>query len=231
MDLGQLLIAGAIGFVVTHIGMSHVMRAPLLRMLGPLVYMIVYSIISFATLGLALYAYRELPTMASLWAVPSWMPMVSAFLMFGASVLFVGSLSKNPAMPAPQAGAFAAREPDGVFKITRHPMMWAFALWAIAHILARPSAANLWLMGSILVLALAGSLGQDRRKAQEMGASWQHWQSKTSFIPFGNGLATPGSGILIAGIVLWLLASWAHHALGYAMVPPWTDLWGISAPA
>ncbi|MEO1044705.1 MAG: NnrU family protein [Pseudomonadota bacterium] len=230
MDYSILLIAGSVGFVVTHLGFSHLLRGTLLRLLGTVGYQIVYSLVSFATLGLAIHAYRELPSTASLWSVPGWMPAVSAFLMFFASVLFIGSVWKNPAMPAPQAGEFAERKPDGVFKITRHPMMWSFAIWALAHILARPTGANLWLMGSILVLAVVGAAGQDRRKVEEMGLSWQHWQNKTSFLPFGKGLVTPGSGIIIAGIAVWLIASWAHHGLGFAMVPPWTNLWGISAP-
>lgn len=226
MDYNLILIAASVGFVVTHLLLSHLLRGTLLRLFGTIGYQIFYSLVSFATLGLAIYAYRELPFGAPLWDVPGWMPVVSAFLMFCASVLFVGSVIKNPAMPAPQAGEFAERVPDGVFKITRHPMMWAFAIWSVSHIIVKPSEANMWLMGSIFVLAILGSLGQDRRKATEMGLRWQHWQNQTSFLPFGNGLATPGSGIIIAGIALWLIASWAHHGLGYAMVPPWSNLWG-----
>ncbi|WOE76523.1 NnrU family protein [Alterisphingorhabdus coralli] len=230
MDYGLQLIIGSVGFVATHLLLSHLLRERLLGMLGAIGYQIVYSIIAFATLGLAIYAYRALPATSNLWPVAPWMQVVTAFLMFCASVLFVGSVQKNPAMPAPQAGEYAELPPHGVFKITRHPMMWAFALWAVAHILARPTEANLWLMGSVGVLALVGAAGQDKRKAKEMGLHWQHWQAKTSFLPFGKGLATPGSGIILLGIVVWLLASWAHHGLGYSMVSPWTNIWGVAAP-
>ncbi|MEM1133112.1 MAG: NnrU family protein [Pseudomonadota bacterium] len=229
MDYGLLLIAGSVGFVATHLGFSHLLRAPLHRMLGDVGYQIIYSLVALATFGVAIYAYRQLPYAAPLWPVAPWMTVVTALLMFCASVLFVGSVQKNPAMPAPQAADFAELDPHGVFKITRHPMMWAFAIWGLAHLLVRPSAANLWLMGAVVALALIGSAGQDRRKRQEMGVAWQHWQAKTSFIPFGKGLATPGSGIILLGIVVWLIASWAHHGLGYAMVPPWTNLWGVAA--
>lgn len=228
MDYSLMLVAGVIAFVATHIIMSHLLRTALINMMGNPAYMIVYTIISFATFGPAIYAYTNLLPSPPLWLVPDWMSVVAAFLMFLASVLFIGSQIKNPAMPMPGASEIAMKRPHGVFKITRHPMMWSFAIWGTAHILVKPTMANLWLMGSVIILAIWGSLGQDRRKTREMGESWQHWQANTSFIPFGKGLATPGSGIIIAGIAFWMIASWAHHGLGYAMVPPWTNLWGAN---
>ena len=230
MDNMTLLIAGSVAFVGTHIIMSHLLRTQLIGILGNMGYMIVYSLVSFATFGPAIYAYGKIPPEAPLWAAPYFMSVVCAFLMFMASVLFIGSQVKNPAMPMPGASEIAKKQPHGVFKITRHPMMWSFAIWGSAHILVKPTTANLWLMGSVIILAIWGSLGQDRRKTREMGESWQHWQANTSFIPFGNGLVSPGSGIIIVGIAFWMIASWAHHGLGYAMVPPWTNLWGVSAP-
>ncbi len=230
MNEATMLVAGALAFVITHLVMSHMLRSQLITILGNIGYQIAYSLISLATLGLAVYGYRGVPAEAPLWDAPYWASVVCAFLMFFASVLFIGSQLKNPALPMPNARDLALKEPHGVFKITRHPMMWSFAIWGSAHILVKPTMANIWLMGSIVILAILGSLGQDKRKEREMDGSWQHWQSKTSFVPFGKGLVTPGSGILLVGIAFWMIASWAHHGLGYAMVPPWTNLWGVGAP-
>ena len=54
--------------------------------------------------------------------------------------------------------------PRGVFAITRHPMNSSFMLWALVHISLSGSARNLIVAGGILVLALVGSIGQDRKK-------------------------------------------------------------------
>ena len=57
--------------------------------------------------------------------------IIASILMWLASILLVGSFFKNPALvgaPGPRGG------PTGVMQITRHPMMWAFALWAIVHL-------------------------------------------------------------------------------------------------
>jgi uncharacterized membrane protein len=32
----------------------------------------------------------------------------------------------------------AAKVPTGVFRVTRHPMMWGIALWGLSHMLVAP---------------------------------------------------------------------------------------------
>jgi uncharacterized membrane protein len=112
----------------------------------------------------------------------------------------------NPALP----GAPAASSPRGVLAITRHPMMWSFALWAVVHaaVIATPKA--LLLDAAILILALGGSVGQDRKKAKLMGERWHEWTAQTAFVPFTRGLANPGLVALIGGTLFFLLATWLH---------------------
>ena len=80
-------------------------------------------------------------------------------------ILFVGSFVGNPALP----GAPRVSAPSGVFAITRHPMMWGFALWAIVHLIVVATPKALLFDGAILFLALVGSVGQDRKKAAPDG--------------------------------------------------------------
>jgi uncharacterized membrane protein len=51
-----------------------------------------------------------------------------------------------------------------VFAVTRHPMMWAFALWGVCHIAVYPVAANIIVAAAIIILALAGAALQDGKK-------------------------------------------------------------------
>ena len=55
--------------------------------------------------------------------------------------------------------------PRGVFAITRHPMMWGFALWAIVHVMVVATPKALVLDGAILFLALVGRSGRTARSA------------------------------------------------------------------
>jgi uncharacterized membrane protein len=143
--------------------------------------------------------------------------------------LFVGSLVGNPALAAPGAEKAAAAAPRGVFAITRHPMMWGFALWALAHVMVMPTPGQIILSAMIAFLALAGSAGQDVKKARLMGDAWRGWAARTSFIPFARQLggaapwsdAMPRAHALLGGFVVWLAASWAHGALGYMVAGIW----------
>ena len=75
------------------------------------------------------------------------------------------------------------------------------------------------LSGAIIILALAGAVMQDRKKAQLDPQGWSAWQSRTSYLPFAaiaQGRAMFGGfGLhaVLGGIVIWLAATWAHIPL------------------
>jgi uncharacterized membrane protein len=139
--------------------------------------------------------------------------------MLVASVLLVGSLIGNPALPNPGKPGPAPTEARGVFAITRHPMMWSFALWAVAHILVFPTTANIVLAKAIILLALVGAALQDRKKEKLQPERWRAWEAKTSYWPFAaiaGGRARFGGfrpHDWAGGLILWLGATWAHIPL------------------
>ncbi len=104
----------------------------------------------------------------------------------------------------------AGQAPFGVFKATRHPMMWGFALWGIAHILVAPRIDNFIFAGSLVFLALVGSKAQEIKKRKLMGVEWDAWLRRTHFAISPVALFKVGAGPWIAGILLWVAATWAH---------------------
>ena len=216
----QLTLA-LIAFVGTHFLMSHPLRAPMVAQLGAGAFQGVYSLVSLATLGWAVYAFREAPLGMPLWIAGDGLNILATAIMFVASVLLAGSFIGNPALPQPGAATLALQKPAGVFAITRHPMMWSFAFWSLAHVLVSPRPAVLILSGFIALLAIGGAAGQDVKKVKLMGDSWNGWVSHTSFIP---KLAWPGRTALIGGTLIWLAATWAHPLLGAPTAGIWTWL-------
>lgn len=205
------LVAASVAFVGSHFALSHPLRGPLVRAVGAAGFQIVYSLVAFATLGWTVMAYRAVGPQAGLWdgtAASLW--AVSSLLTLIAAVLFVGSLRGNPALPQPGAAALADKPVHGVFHVTRHPMMWGFALWAAAHALISPTPRSLVLTGSIGLLALVGSHLQDRKKAALMGPSWAGWEGRTSYWPKLAGLARAGLVAWLGGFILWLVATYLH---------------------
>jgi uncharacterized membrane protein len=200
------LAFAAAAFVGTHFLLSHPLRAGIVARLGERGFQGLYSLVALITFAAMIWAYRPLGDQPPLWAAGEIVWIGGALVMWFATVLFVGSFAGNPALP----GARVAGAPRGVLAITRHPMMWSFALWAVVHgaLVATPKA--LLLDGAILVLALGGSLGQDRKKRKLMGERWHEWSAQTAFLPFARGVAAPGWVALVAGTALFLLATWIH---------------------
>ena len=215
------LVLACVAFVGTHLLMSHPLRAPMMKALGANGFMGVYSLVSLATFGWVVVAFRAAPAGDPLWIVGDGLWALASLIMLLAAILLMGSLIRNPAMPMPNAAALAEMAPQGVFTITRHPMMWSFTLWAVAHALISPRPAVLELCGFIAALALLGSLGQDAKKAKLMGDVWQGYVARTSFIPFTKGVQFPGMHALGGGLVVWLAATWAHPLLGGPIAGIW----------
>ncbi len=201
------LLFSAILFVGTHFLLSHPLRDRLAGAMGERTFQGFYSFVAIATLGATIYYYHAIGREPQLWVPGEALSVLATLLMWLGSILFVGSFVRNPALPGARG---PSGPPSGVFAITRHPMMWGFASWAIVHLLMVATPKALVLDGAILFLALAGSAGQDRKNERRRGARWHEWSAQTAFWPFARGLASPGLVALIGGTLLLLLATWLH---------------------
>ena len=221
------LVAASVAFVGGHFALSHPLRAPLVRVFGSGGFRLVYSLVALAGLYWMVQAFAAVPGGEPFWdgsGDAAW--ALASLLTLLASVLLAGSFSGNPALPAPGAAKLAGQEPRGVFHITRHPMMWAFALWAVSHALVSPTPRSLVLTGAIGFLALVGAHLQDRKKAVLMGEAWAGWQARTAYWPKLGALAQAGLLPWLGGIALWLVATWAHIWTAYITAGVWRWLIG-----
>ena len=218
MEATGVAIAAA-AFVGTHFLLSHPLRAPLVAALGATGFLILYSLVAAATLGWTAWAYQHAPNTTLLWPVGEGLWAVVTVVMLLAAILLMGSLIGNPALPNPGGPARVPDAARGVFAITRHPMMWAFALWGGCHIAIYPVAKNIVVAVAIIILALVGAALQDRKKAALDPVGWPAWEARTSYWPFAaiaGGRAHLGGfrpHALAGGVVIWLAATWAHIPL------------------
>ena len=209
-----ILYAAVITFLATHFISSTPLRPLLAQAIGERGYLGLYTLLAFATLGWMIWAFIRVP------AEPLWpgLRFAPAFVMpFAFILLACGLLTRNPTAVG-QAKAMAAAEPArGIIRVTRHPMMWGFMLWAAAHILARGELKATVFFGAFLVLASLGALAIDRRKAQTLGEDWQRFAAVTSYLPFlaiaqGRnrfdakeiGWRNPAIGLALYAAFLWL---------------------------
>ena len=225
MDPLISLAGASIALVGTHFALSHPLRAPLVGKIGEGAFLGLYSLVAAVCVVWMVLAFRAAPAADLGGQLPifggeaGW--IAATVLTLPALVLFLGSLWKNPALPNLGAAATMTREPTGVFAVTRHPMMWGFALWALSHIVLWWSWRTMIVAGAVLILALVGAHLQDRKKQALMGAAWAEWEAKTSYWPRWSKLPGAGAALWLAAMAAWLLVTWLHLPAGGAPAGVW----------
>lgn len=216
MDPLVSLAAASIALVGTHFALSHPLRPALAGRMGEGAFLGLYSLVAAACMVWMVVAFRAAPA-ADLGGSGEIGWIVSTILTLPALVLFLGSLRGNPAMP----GVTASGSPRGAFAVTRHPMMWGFALWALSHLVLWWSWRTTIVASAVLLLALVGAHLQDRKKAARVGAAWTDWQAATSYWPRWHRLPRAGAILWAAAIAAWLLITWLHIPTGGTPAGVW----------
>src|SRR4051794_37951647 len=174
-----LLIVAALVWIGVHIGIAGTrLREVLVGRIGDTPFRGAFSAVSIAAIVLLVIAWRGSST-EPLWFAPSWLRWLLVVVMLAAFLLFLASVSvPNPTMIGPPGAA--TRPPRGIQRITRHPMLWSFALWAVVHIIGNGDTAAIVFFGAFLVTALAGMPSIDDKLAQRDPATWQALSAATS---------------------------------------------------
>jgi uncharacterized membrane protein len=219
--MAWLAIAG-LAFLGMHVVPATPLRQKAVAATGEGGYLGLFSFLSLVVFFLWVRAFNHTPYDDTLWTYPAWWPWLKAVILLFAAVLLVGGLSApNPTLP--QRGKLLERPGvgAGIFAVTRHPLMWSFGLWGIAHFISQPNWRGFWFFGLFAITAIFGAVLQDHRKAATYGASWDHFAAKTSFIPFlailqGRARLSPGEiGWWRIGlaVVIWAILLHLHQWL------------------
>jgi uncharacterized membrane protein len=221
-----LLALAAVLWIAVHVGISGTrLRGAVVARLGELGFMGAFSLLSILTLVGLVAAYRK-AAYVPMWFAPEWLRWILVVVMLAASVLFVASVaSPNPTTPG--ADALLARPVRGITRVTRHPMLWAFALWGAVHVIGNGDVAAMLFFGAFLVTALAGMPSIDAKIAARDPAHWLPFAAVTSIVPGAAILAGRnrlnlgeiGWVVPVGGFVLWIVLLFGHrHIIGVAPV-------------
>ena len=147
-----------------------------------------YSLLSFVGLALIVWGYGQARfDPVYLYTPPTGLRHLSALLM----------LPVFPLLLAPYL-------PGRIKTLTRHPMLVATKLWALAHLLANGTLADVLLFGGFLAWAVADRISVKRRAAAGRRV--------------GPPIRVPGPDrdlvAVVGGLVIYgVFAGWAHGAL------------------
>jgi hypothetical protein len=221
IDPHLALGAAMVLFVGSHWLLSHPLRTPAVRILGRNGFQAVYSLIALAALLLVIFAYKRAPAGPTLWngmaAVP-W--LLTSLLTILAMALLIASLGGNPALSPKRMNGLSARTPHGVFRVTRHPMLFAIAIWALSHLLVAPSLRALLLDGGLALMAVGGARAQDAKFTALYDREWRIWCRRAPFWPNLRALAALGWTWAIA-VVAWLGVTGLHWLIARIPAGAW----------
>ncbi|MEQ8602221.1 MAG: NnrU family protein [Marivibrio sp.] len=179
------LLTATASFVGGHFLLSSLpVRMALVERIGANAHRILYSIVAAATIYWMVSAYNDAPYF-ELWAYSTGLRHLQLALMFPACLLLAAAVtSRSPTAVGGEKMLSDPKPPAGVLTVTRHPMLWAFLIWAIAHLLGNGDVASVIFFGGFAVLSAGGMAHIDFRRQATTGSDWGPIALGTSAIPF-----------------------------------------------
>lgn len=183
-----LLILGLILFLGMHSARLFAAdkRASFIAAKGPLAWKGIYALVSIIGFVLIIYGYgqaRMSPTW--LWISPVWTRHLAALLTIPAFILIVATYIPGSCIKA-RVG---------------HPMLLGVKFWALAHLIANGSLADLLLFGGFLAWATALFVVSRKR-------------DRAAGVSYGKGKPVMDAVVVVVGLVAWAaFAFYLHGAL------------------
>lgn len=204
-------------FTASHVGLSSLrVRPKLVGTLGEVAFLGLYSLIALAIFVPLMWLYfshkHEGP---ALWVLPRG-PLLSWTLYLTMGIAFV-LLVASFVNPSPASMAPSSSTPRGVHWITRHPLVMAFVVFALAHLLPNGFASDVAFFGGFAAFALIAAAHQDRRKLVAGPAGYDEFVAATPFLPFtgsqtARGVRELSKIALVVGIALTVAIRFFHSS-------------------
>lgn len=203
-------------FVAVHVIPTRpALRGRLVGALGERGYLAAYSALSLLLLAWVVVAALRAPYLP-LWTPAPWTYLVAIAVMpFSLMLLGAGLATANPLSVSLNRVGAAEAATAGLAG-TRHPVLWAFALWALAHIPPNGDVVALILFGGLAIFAVGGMKMLDRRRRRELGEARWRALAESARRPGLSGAAIGGA---LAGLLAYLLLLFGGHALMFGADP------------
>lgn len=207
-----------LAFVSTHFFLSLAeVRGPLVRRIGEGGFLGLYSAVAGVLLVMLVMTYGDANRSAYWWYPDPLHYQIAMVVMWFAVVLVVASfMAPNPSSVG--MGSKAKEGPQGILRVTRHPLLWGIGLWALSHLLANGDIVSVLFFVSFAILSFVGILVLDSKKLQQLGDDWSSYTQQTSVLPFaailtGRTAFAPKELLLplVVGSGVYVALFWLHE--------------------
>lgn len=215
-------------FLASHaIPARPALKARLIAVLGRPAYLALFNAVSILLLVWLIVAAGRAPYVA-LWNQQIWQRWAANIVMPFAILL--GVFGVGTANPLSFGGRRQGFDPDhpGIAGLVRHPLLWAFVLWASVHLLANGDLAHVLLFGGFAMMAVLGMGVIDARNRRLLGtATWARLAEHTSQVPLAallSGRWHPRCGPTLwrvaLALAIWPTLLWLHPlVIGVSPLP------------
>ena len=157
-------------FLAAHIApAASGLRGYLIGRIGRRAYLAAYSLVSLATIAWVVAAAVAAPYI-EVWPPSGAAALVPIVAMLPACLLMAGAVLRPNPLSVAFAGGLTDPGAPGVLALTRHPILWAFFLWAASHAVANGDLVALILFGALAAFSLSGMRRLERRAAGRLSA-------------------------------------------------------------
>lgn len=204
-----------IGFAGSHMLLSSLpIRQRLVDAIGEQPFRGLYSLLSFVFFVPLVWVYfGNKHSGPWLWVVTVG-PLLRGLIYLGMATAFV-LLVAAFVRPSPSSVVPGEAKPVGAFRITRHPLLMAFALFGLLHMIPNGSATDVVFFGGFVVFVLVGARHQDQRKLAQNAPGYREFVAATPFLPFTGGSALQGlreigPAVIAIGVGATVLVRYFH---------------------
>ncbi len=214
-------LAALATFLLSHmIPARPAVRGWLIGTLGRTGYFATYSLVSLAVLGWLVIAAANAPYVEVIPPFPllRWIPLLAMPIVCWLAI--VGLSIQNPF----SFGGLGHRpfdpENPGILRTTRHPILVALMLWAVAHLLANGSLSHVILFGLFAGFAAMGMGLIDRRTARNMGPDWPRLSRNTARLSLRAPRPWPRLWVWLTAFATYAALLYLHEAvIGLSPLP------------
>lgn len=192
------------------------LRAVLIDRIGRRTYLTLYSLVSVLALVWLVSATLRAPRIW-LWPPNEWTAAVPLVVMLPACVLIAGAITRANPLSVSFRGGAADTEQPGVLGLVRHPILWAFCLWATSHATANGDVVAVIMFGGLALFSLAGMKLFERRARARLPASEFGHLMSVARGRFSNrvraSLSLTFAIEIVGGCALYVIALLLHAAV------------------
>lgn len=198
-------LAAGLMFIGIHVLISSTpLRALLVKRIGLLPYLGGFSALSAIAIGWMIWAFVDAGR-TPLWQLPAalWIAVVIAIPM-GLWLALLSFGAPNPTTVGQQGLLQSEMPARGIVRVTRHPFMFGFAVWALGHMLVNGEIESQIFFGTFFIQAAIGPWLIDRKRRIAFAVQWPGFAALTSTLPFAAILG--GRNQFRPGEIGWLRA-------------------------